>query len=1724
MKRFLSLLLVLCTFLSLFPAILPIAAEEALPKDETKGNSTTLLSESGTGMTAYDSLYIGADGSTTAYGGKLIGLYTAFTANDASVTLASGTAAGVWKNKMDITGSTNATLRDTYANVDWTFGAEGGVGYELTAAQWKNATTLMGITLPSAWAELSNFTVEQTSLLDAIDNGGVVLSNQHSAIRLDLLLATWLPSDAGSVSEVYKFRWTVGVTQTWGGIFEDTTHRDFYYANQNTPLPITMRLYKETGTQYVKFGLQYANGNTYDKADAFTLDSYAAAKQSIKDGTAKNARPIFSLFNGMPGDIYALRVYDSALTRAEFEHNACIDLLAYAGVDVAEYTALDASLRAIVDSFMARFGFHNEKTAIGEAFRSLVNIQGEGVAPEDTFYVTDGLVLLLASYRGLDTGSYIAAAHGGWYNAVTQEQEATLKGYGWYKDPVTGGLTVHRTREEYLSNSTFGVYLPKAALPAEDYTLEFVANPVGITTVNENGERERHIDTVTATGTHNEYGIGIGALRCLQFACYRPAGKDGQMERRWCYNATGGLASLGWKYRISDVAWENLAYDAVVSYRITHDYEASTSSYVFYDCEQSLSELSIGSDEYKTTAEAGNMFQLMVGVAGSVFAVRMYDRVLSDREMAQNHAADVIYFYDLDTTMVEKYIAAGMSKEDLLQQVATLDFSMSAEEAQKRFDACIAYAWVQYAGIGIRNDGTDGVRYYFTIDEAALTKLMSYGFTVEYGAIANVGKDSAPLYAEHDHKIVAYENGTKNTGFFVNDNTFALTALYSSNDRSTMHTVLLVEGYLRLVDGNGAEMIMQIPVYTDTFYPNSLFSVYFNMRENEKVKEAPIVLEHVETAVRYCYDDIVVHVQAGAAAGGDGSIGAPYHSFADGFAKCKEILAKANTPCYVSLLLGDGEYGVYETQTLTAADTPYEYAYFEISSENGNSTLTTTKNIDSAFTKYANNIWVTQLDKDENGEYPCFRYLYVDGVMADLAYSGNRFSFDEIRYLNRYAREYDAIFEKAKAEETAGTLTEDSASDYPSSRPDLIAAFNGYKYRLLALAEANAQKTAGTLTIDSTSSYTHADTLTYYEEYKLQLLALDELETRYTALTDTASNNEAAFKAFVPTSNTENEAYAAVFIALRDAIYAEGSYTFTSFSSIVSVDARDDAKSYVNIAVVGDLTAAIAEGKARNQAAYEALLAVYNAASAEEKAEMAEALSLAKKKVEDATWRRYALEGTGLEMNHNGQWWHNMIHATGVDYDDFVVDDYGETHVAVYFEKDEYDSFFIHGTYDMRGRYVYMKGALAYVDSEGEYYYDEMAGKLYYYSEGDVSGKTFARGTNDYMFVLSGAQNVTFSGLHITGIDDAYLSHNDGCNSLDNGGATGIPIGEFDRYPVYDRSAILINSGQDIVVRGCDFDELGARAIFARDIVKNVIIEYNSFVRLGGGGIHFGDGTLQRTYKKDVSEFENITVTNNYFYDMGREYRTGAGIFINFGRNLTITHNTLKRCAYTAIGVGFTYSTSGIYPTGEAYHMTNVEIAHNYISDFMHEIGDGGAIYVTGACATIGYTDYFNFLHHNYIVMTNITGNGLGHMICGIYFDGATSNWHCYENVIAEQSYGAVAGEDDARYAAGDRYVTQLRKRRTGTTYIYLQHINGQETYNILCEDNYILNVRATTADSQQTEVYRTYVVAERNLVEKDTHYVRGVTVIPAAAEIIAANAGAFGHKGNTDLLRNNDY
>ena len=273
-KRIVSLLLLVCTLLSVFP-IVGIAAEEVLPKDETPGTLSETAPSGTHSYTAYDALYVGADGTKTANGGSLIGLYTAF-GDDASVDI----EGGKWKNKMDATGATDAVLRDTSDTLSFAKEAS-GFGFHMNKDQVVANAQKLGLTLPEAWASLDQFTVEHGARIDAVQSD-TPLAIDFSGVRLDTLNGMWIPGTREGErfmtgGDTYCMRWQVDGKITGYGLGEkalctDYAYREAYLAGGKA-VGMVASYTKSVGADgAISYLISYNTGDSYPSARTYSFD------------------------------------------------------------------------------------------------------------------------------------------------------------------------------------------------------------------------------------------------------------------------------------------------------------------------------------------------------------------------------------------------------------------------------------------------------------------------------------------------------------------------------------------------------------------------------------------------------------------------------------------------------------------------------------------------------------------------------------------------------------------------------------------------------------------------------------------------------------------------------------------------------------------------------------------------------------------------------------------------------------------------------------------------------------------------------------------------------------------------------------------------------------------------------------------------------------------------------------------------------------------------------------------------------------------------------------------------------------------------------------------------------------------------------------------------------------------------------------------------------------
>ncbi len=995
------------------------------------------------------------------------------------------------------------------------------------------------------------------------------------------------------------------------------------------------------------------------------------------------------------------------------------------------------------------------------------------------------------------------------------------------------------------------------------------------------------------------------------------------------------------------------------------------------------------------------------------------------------------------------------------------------------------------------------------------------GTTVEIGVLQNIGKNAVPTLDAFDEKTVAYTSASgKVSSLFTDGDTFAIIVPYDSLTKENILKSISTRGYVKMIYANGKSLTYYLD--TENLAPQNLFEGYGEALENATAGSA--LADYFSEKMESCYDTLTVHLNASAASKGNGSSASPFKNFADAFDAAKAALKATKLPLHVVLSAADGVYSVSEPQTLTSEEMAYKYSDFTILSANGGAILTTGVDMNGSFSAQGGNIYTYQFEKDANGNYPAFRQLLVNGERADLAYNGGKYAVTEEMTLTGFDRPFEAVWQTAVDEALAGRLTFTSAvpANFAASA-ELTELYEYYRPRAIAYAEVVALYNGLSHTSKNESSNTAlsgADPTTSSDEGYTEAFALyqqlylgrykAECEARYYDQTlfknyDTNYGPDYSLSDYTDRSVDKAKEYAyrhaRYYIYGQAKVKGDNSYVAVyeiPFDKREGYDAQSLGKFYIAESVIGA-----------------GVLDTVRSAGAEN--------------------YKTALTGLGVEISFTFQYMLNVLDLNGVDLNDYYVKN-GEKHYAVYLE--DYANMQtpsgLSGKYSLEGYFVYAANHVSYLDKNNEYYYDEATGTLYYYSTEGVAGKTFAHASSDYILMLDGVSNVTIKDFSFTGTDDYALTENGLCASLGAGQLgsryedTRLYAGAFP-----DRSAIYMNDVTNALIQDCDFYALACEAITARGWMQDVTVEGNTFSDIGSAAIRFGQNIRAEVEPSGIAPWidgregnVNIVIRENYLKDISVEY-LAAAIQLTTAYNCSVQYNTIDDCGYTGISVGWQWS----YPTKSALcrNVEGTDISYNFVSGFMNESADGGAIYLAGPNAETSNTALLNTVHHNYILYSLDTGDGKGSFAAGLYFDGAVTSYNAYENVIVAPAYGAASGETNySAYGITEKDAARLTATRNGATYIYLQHITNQEVYNITLSNNTVVNVRATSSSDKKTEVYKEYLgkASGRNVTESGTSYVNGVSAssISANAQLVIDSAGATGHKGLVSDITDNKY
>lgn len=312
---------------------------------------------------------------------------------------------------------------------------------------------------------------------------------------------------------------------------------------------------------------------------------------------------------------------------------------------------------------------------------------------------------------------------------------------------------------------------------------------------------------------------------------------------------------------------------------------------------------------------------------------------------------------------------------------------------------------------------------------------------------------------------------------------------------------------------------------------------------------------------------------------------------------------------------------------------------------------------------------------------------------------------------------------------------------------------------------------------------------------------------------------------------------------------------------------------------------------------------------------------------------------------------------------------------AVTFHQPESHIHFMHPwpspmvTSDGHNSAFYLTNAKELLDSEGEWYLDAKASKLYYIPRKGENMNTAevivpavetllkVEGTPDNPVKDVTFEGITFSyatwmrpsisghaplqaGMYMT---EAYklspkMIRPNGDHKLDNQGWVGRPA-----------AAVSLNCAENVSFTKCSFEHNASTGLDYHTYIKGGTVDRCKFSDMGGNGIlagSFGPEAHEAHLPYDPSDRRiictDLNITNNLITDVSNEDWGCVGIGAGFVKDIKICHNEISEVSYTGISMGWGWNQ-------QVCSMSNNLIKGNLIHHYAKHMYDTAGIYTLGS-------------------------------------------------------------------------------------------------------------------------------------------------------------------------------
>ncbi len=744
--------------------------------------------------------------------------------------------------------------------------------------------------------------------------------------------------------------------------------------------------------------------------------TYQDESGADKTGYLMTDREVY-VAGGMPGTVYAIRVYDRTLSYAELLQNRFVDLCAYFDVDVSlfyEYGEAEReSMLLRLGGLCANITFENGSA---EALMDKIDDLTYDLAARQRteLYASmyaEGASAILMSYNAENKDGTVILSDGGgiWMNMVSGEYYNLLGCEKTYSSPYEevelgwrlkdGALTYDQIYANTRSKKDLhAISLPTELMNEYGTTVEFVARANFPTYVGETHDFADVDESGTLSAGDTFYSIGnyVGLrhyAQCLtQNGVYLEGGKATlnfgncfmtYAEGRWNHQNKGTVSQA----KDNDlcplrrlVVTDSMNKDGLIEY---------TGS--FYS--DGVNKVGSATATAELPAKSATSLIFVENQPADVYAIRIYNRVLTEAELLQNHFADLCAYYGLDVSAFLEYVPEAR-RTLIYQRFASYTFeNADAASMQKALDEAVAVTFLAFDGFAIKVEGEGNeLAAIYSTDEAMIQSYIDLGYGVSYGILMARKGDVDSLYdlvLDADgirHELLWGSDGTGARKYLKQTDvskTFGYSVFFDPVTNPKEYTVnYYFRAYVQLTTPEGETIVSYLSATTgNTGEEASLFEVANTLHSHVN---AYLNNEKLGTLIEESFERVDLYVDT--VKGNDNSENGPYKTIDAAIEAALKLISETEA-LSVTLHLPKGTTELSHPIEINGVDVRTDaYRLNIVGDADGSTALDGTVKVDgSQFTLYDAEKGIYKYELPASLKSTQFRALYVDGKSATLA-------------------------------------------------------------------------------------------------------------------------------------------------------------------------------------------------------------------------------------------------------------------------------------------------------------------------------------------------------------------------------------------------------------------------------------------------------------------------------------------------------------------------------------------------------------------------------------------------------------------------------------------------------------------------------------------------------------------------------------------------------------------